>query len=312
MLIKTGARQRWLLPSAVLLGFLLPALPGGARPEANADLQPEIFNLLPPPAAPPETIRVVTFNIHYGRDLKRLEESLRTQPALRAADVILLQEIESYPSEGSSRARQLAEALQLNYVYAPARRTPTGGTHGLAILSRFPLSAVEVLPLPQFDLGYNTRRRIALAATLEVAGQPLRVFNLHLDTRLNSADRLAQLRPVLEAARAQPAAAVVIAGDFNTNSFRWLRHVVPVFLSDQAAAVDAGMKENGFDTPSAQSGSTSRRRLLKFRLDSLYTRGLSVRAAGVERSVDASDHLPVWIDILWPPAPPLAGTAAPR
>ena len=275
------------------------ALPGGSRPDNG--WPPETGQLAPAPPSAPPILRLVSYNVHSGRELARLTEAFENQARLRTPDVLLVQEIESHPSEGASRARRLAEALQMNYVYAPARATADGGTHGLAIFSRFPLSDIEILPLKQYELHYNTRQRIALGATITVAGHALRLYNLHLDTRLNSRDRLEQLRPVVEAALAQPVRAVVVGGDFNTNSFRWLFHIVPVFPSSQAGAVDALMQEKGFDAPLAAAGATTRKAMLPLRLDSLYTRSLVVQAAGVERSVDASDHAPLWMEIAWPP-----------
>lgn len=292
------------VPAVLLVGLAiaLQASPLAALPAPDGPFPPEVRHLVPPPPPRP-TLRIVTFNIHHGDDLPALIESLRRHPVLCSADIFLLQEIESYPAEGASRARQLAQALRMNYAYAPARRTRQGGTHGLAILSRYPLSDVRVLPLRQFDLNVHTRRRIALAATAHVGGHPLRLYNLHLDTRLNPQDRLEQLRPVVDAARDHAIAGAVVGGDFNTNPLRWLFHVIPIFRSDQAGAVDDFMRENGFDTPVAHAGSTSRKGLLRFRLDSLYSRGVHVQAFGVERSVEVSDHLPVWMDIRWPPGP---------
>lgn len=281
-----------------LLGALLIHSPGS---RAEGDLQPETGQLVPAPPTVPSVLRLVSYNVHSGRELAQLTDALESHARLHAADVLLLQEIESHPSEGASRTRRLAEALGLNYVYAPARPTEDGGTHGLAILSRFPLSDIEVLPLKQYNLRYNTRRRIALGATVQIGDRPLRLYNLHLDTRLNARDRLEQLRPVVEAALAQPLAAVVVGGDFNTNAFRWLLHVVPVFASDQAGAVDAFMREKGFDAPLAEAGSTSRKAFLGLRLDSLYSRHVAVQGAGVESAVDASDHAPLWMEIAWPP-----------
>lgn len=289
------------LLSAFLLGALC-LLPGGNDP--RSDWPPETGRLAPAPPPAPAVLRVVSYNVHSGRDLPRLIAAFENQARLRAPDVLLVQEIESHPSENASRARRLAEALKMNYVYAPARATPDGGTHGLALFSRFPLSDIEILPLPQFELHYNTRRRIALGATVTIGRRPLRLYNLHLDTRLNSRDRLEQLRPVVEAALAQPVPAVVLGGDFNTNSFRWLFRVLPVFPSSQARAVDALMQEKGFDAPLAEAGATTRKALLPLRLDSLYTRGVVVQAAGVERSADASDHAPLWMEIAWPPKQP--------
>lgn len=302
MFIPRG-HKRHHQPMVLLVCLLALSLAAGATPaaEADTDLRPEVGHLAAPPGTPPETVRLVTFNVHYAEDLPRLIAWIGANPALSAADVFLLQEIESYPAEGASRADKLARALRLNYVYAPARRTDEGGTHGLAILSRFPLADVKVLPLKQYHLGYNTRRRIALAATLKVAGRLLRIYNVHLDTRINIEDRLEQLRPVVEAARRHPVAEIVIGGDFNTNPFRWAFHVVPFFHSDQAGTLDEFMKDNGFAAPFAEAGSTSRKPLLKIRVDSLYARGLWVKEFGIERSVDVSDHLPLWMDIGWGP-----------
>lgn len=289
-----------LLLSLLLLFLPLP-LPAQAGEEADAEFLPEVKNLLPAPQALPKTLRVVSFNVHYAHDVASLAESLHASLIVGRADVLLIQEIESHEAEGSSRAHKLAQDLKLNYVYAPARRTDDGGTHGLAILSRFPLADIEVLPLPRYDLGFNTRRRIALAATLDMGGHPLRVYNVHLDTRINIKDRIEQLRPVVEAAQRQPVAEVIIGGDFNTNSFRWLFHRIPFFRSNQAGALDEFMRGNQFSTPLTESGSTVKRVLLRARVDSLYTRGLTALESGVERTVEASDHYPVWMDVAWPP-----------
>jgi endonuclease/exonuclease/phosphatase family metal-dependent hydrolase len=261
----------------------------------------EVGQLRPAEDEVPAQLRIVSFNVHYGQDITVLAESILQAPNLKDSQIFLLQEIESYPSEEASRTRKLAEALEMNYAYAPARHIEdSDGTHGLAILSRYPLRDVEILPLPVFDLGYRTRRRIAVAATVDVPGRPLRVYNLHLDTRINTQDRLTQLGPVLEAATSHQVTDTVIGGDFNTNPLRWLFHRVPVFRSNQAGAVDKLMRENGFSTPLTKSGVTMNRKLFKARVDTIYTRGLEERSAGVAREVQSSDHFPVWVEVSWP------------
>ncbi|MFQ5816361.1 MAG: endonuclease/exonuclease/phosphatase family protein [Terriglobia bacterium] len=286
------------LVAALLLTLLAWSAAGQSPPPA--DFMPEIANPHPVPAPPPNTLHIVSFNVYYAHQPLQLAENIRNGEELAQADVFLIQEIEDHPSEGSSRTAQLATALELNYVYAPARTTDTGGTHGLAILSRYPLRDVEVIPLPQYDLGHRTRRRIALAATLQVGSNSLRVYNLHLDTRLNLDDRREQLRPVAERARAEAVPRVVVGGDFNTAPVRWLSHSFPIFYSGQAGTVDRFMREHGFEAPLSEAGSTARRFLLGFRLDTIYIRGLQVHAAGVARSVQGSDHKPVWIEVSWP------------
>ncbi|MBI4462711.1 MAG: endonuclease/exonuclease/phosphatase family protein [Acidobacteria bacterium] len=265
-----------------------------------AGFQPVVAN--PHKGAVPEAraVRIVSFNVHYAREPLELADALRASDAVAEADVFLIQEIEAHDHEPASRAAQLASALNLNYVYAPARATHPGCTHGLAILSRYPLRDVEVIPLPQFDLRFNTHRRIALAATLDVGRAPVRFYNLHLDTRLNPADRQEQLRPVVERARADAVSRVVIGGDFNTVPIRWLGRVFPIFYSDQGEAVDEVMRQEGFETKLNGAGATLRRSFLRFRLDTIYTRGLAVRASGSADDVEGSDHRPVWIEVAWP------------
>ncbi|MGH9814101.1 MAG: endonuclease/exonuclease/phosphatase family protein, partial [Candidatus Acidiferrales bacterium] len=197
--------------------------------------------------------------------------------------------------------------LRLNYVYAPARLKEAGdATHGLAVLSRFPLREVEVIPLKQYNLGVNTRQRIALGVTLELGKRRLRLYNVHLDTRINARQRLEQLQPVVEAARRHAVAETVIGGDFNTNPLYWLLPVLPIFRSNQAKVVDDHMKEKGFVTPFAEAGGTSKKWGGRFRVDAIYSRGLTVKSFAVEESVAISDHFPLWVDLAWP-KPQVAG-----
>jgi endonuclease/exonuclease/phosphatase family metal-dependent hydrolase len=250
----------------------------------------------PAPASLRDALRVVTFNVHFGADVPALVQAIRSNPRLSQADVLLLQEIESYP--GDDRAAKLAEALTLDLVYAPAR-VEGDGTHGLAILSRYPMTDLEVLRLKQYDLGFRgTRRRIAMAATVQVPGRPVRVYNVHLDTRLTPEERLRQLEPVMAEAAKQPAA--IIGGDFNTiNAVSSLLPLVPVPLPgfSQAAGLDAYMKAHGFATPFEGIGRTHR---FPMRLDAVYARGLEVEGEGKEMSVTVSDHYPLWVDVKVP------------
>jgi endonuclease/exonuclease/phosphatase family metal-dependent hydrolase len=245
------------------------------------------------PAARPGAVRVVTFNVHFGADIPGLADAIRTNPRLNEADVLLLQEIESHP--GDDRAARLADALSLNLVYAPAR-IEGDGTHGLAILSRYPLKDLEVLSLKRYDLGFRgTRRRIAMAATVELPGRSVRVYNVHLDTRLTPEERATQLEPVVADAVKQPVA--IVGGDFNTiNAVSSLLPLVPVPLPgfSQAAGLDAYMKSRGFTAPFEGIGRTHR---FPMRLDAVYARGLEALGEGKETAVTVSDHFPLWVDL---------------
>ena len=279
-----------------LLAIALQLGCGHARGVTEPALLTEI-GAAPDAAIPAQTaqLRIVTYNVHFGRDVSRIAAQLHENPRTGRADILLLQEIRSYVREGTSRAHRLAERLGMAYVYAPAHRTDDGGTHGLAVLSRLQLRDPQVLELPPFKIGGAIERRIALRVHVEVAGQPVRIYNVHLDTRLDPADRLAQLAPLLADAADQER--VLLGGDFNTNPFRWLRRTLPIGCSAQPQALDLAMQHAGYATPTAAFASTVTTRLLKMRLDAIYVRGLSAGAAGVEREVVASDHLPMWLDV---------------
>jgi endonuclease/exonuclease/phosphatase family metal-dependent hydrolase len=240
-------------------------------------------------------LRVVTFNVAM-QSVAAIHRAVQSSPRLRAADVLFLQEIEHPAEEARSRAAQLARLLGMEHAYAPAFGRDDGGSHGIAILSRHRLSDVRAMELPRREVHYNTRRRVALAATVHAGARPVRLYCVHLDLRIRSRDRLSQLAPVLEAARRDDLP-VVIAGDFNTTPFTWLWRVVPVPGGRHGAKLEAFARSRGFDTPLADSGPTSP--WLSMRLDGMLTSRVRVARHGVERGVRISDHLPVWADITW-------------
>lgn len=253
------------------------------------------------PLLSPITLRVVTFNVMMGADPALLAEQIRANAAIRDAAVYLLQEEEAYPAEGSSRAHRLAQALQLGYVYVPGR-TKGDGTHGLAILSRYPIEDVQVMNLRLASKTPTSNQRIAITATLIVGDVRLPIVDIHLETTLNIRDRILQLRPAV--IDLPPMA--LVAGDFNTNPYLWEDGTVPVLPpstiadTDQAPVLDGYMRGVGFATPAADVGPTESKYGISSRLDAIYTRGLEVTTAHVERDVAGSDHWPVWCDITLP------------
>jgi endonuclease/exonuclease/phosphatase family metal-dependent hydrolase len=124
---------------------------------------------------------------------------------------------------------------------------------GLAILSRYPLSEVQIRALKPFDLRFHSRKRFALLATAVTPWGPVRLVDVHLDTRLNLANRLEQLEPVMR----DTAARRIIAGDFNSNPFYWVEHVLPLpALHSQAAGIHQFMTRSGFRTSIGDSATT--------------------------------------------------------
>jgi len=206
--------------AAALAAACAPADHGGGDrfvpfAEIEGVLQPELQNDMPPAALPSGTLRVVTYNVHFADELTALIAAFSDVPSLTAADLVFLQEVDAHPSEGATRAAKLANSIGMNHAYAPAWAYSDGGTHGLAVLSRFPITSAGVLDLPYYDLRVNSERRIALRATIQVGEQELAVVVVHLDTRINVNDRLNQLAPAARLADAS----CILGGDFNTLPF---------------------------------------------------------------------------------------------
>jgi endonuclease/exonuclease/phosphatase family metal-dependent hydrolase len=283
--LDVGPAQPWIPASEAQPPLAAElAAPGGAKTSV---------------ATLPAKLRVVTYNVDEevaGMTPQQLADAILGDPDLAAGDVYLLQEEEHHPWEATSRAAQLAELLGLGYVYVPARMHDTS-THGLAILSSYPIANVEKMDLPHS----RGRQRIAVAADIVVDARVLHVIDVHLDPFLDSSQRLAQLRPaVIDAPDA-----VLVGGDFNMSWVQWVDTGVPVLsatsATDQSVVVDAYMRALGFATPSAGSGMTAHASGYQARLDAFYSRGLDVSFGGVVRT-GPSDHWPLWIDVTLPAA----------
>ncbi len=209
-------------------------------------------------------------------------------PQLRGADIYLLQEVKEEPG-APCIANRLGAAYGLHVAYSA--EGPGVADRGLAILSRFPLRDIQIRSLKRFDLRFHSRNRFALSATAETPWGPLRLYDVHLDTRLNAADRLAQLEPVVHDS-ARFGGRRIVAGDFNSNPFYWVEHVLPVpALQSQAVAVDAFMKQQGFRTAIGESATTFD--FLGMHLDWIWMAGLRSTGSQVF-PLDFSDHHAVW------------------
>lgn len=229
----------------------------------------------PPPAAAArraggDTLRLVTFNIAYARHVEEAITLLAAEPALRGADVVLLQEMDA------PGTRRIAEALGLGYVYYPAIvHHRTERDFGNAVLSRWPIVEDARIVLPHRSR-YAGTQRTATAATLQVGGERVRVYSAHLGTiaDVGPGARREQLRAIL--ADAAPHARVVIGGDLND------------------AGVGRIAREAGYAWPTERGPRTMR----LGRVDHLFLRGLAspdTAAAGtVVDTRGASDHRPVW------------------
>jgi len=195
------------------------------------------------------SLTVASLNMARQSELQRVSREVLSLRARRQVDVLFLQEVQRDAGEAPMIADELAEALQFSCLFETTDYWNDGGSQGLAILSRYPLKNVEVIPLKHFDLVFKQRHRIGLAATIQTPRGPVRIINAHLDSRINTSHRLEQLAAILDSA-ARFDGMRVIGGDFNTNDFRWLTPWLPIpFGARQEDAVREAFQARGYETP---------------------------------------------------------------
>jgi endonuclease/exonuclease/phosphatase family metal-dependent hydrolase len=242
-------------------------------------------------AAAPDSLTVGSVNIHGGH---RITDPLVAWIESRSLDIVVLQEVGYASTDGATITTELAGRLGFHAAYVPAFRRDGGETQGLATLSRYPLEDVQTESLQYNQLRFHSRCRVVLAATMKTDVGEVRVVNVHLDTRINSESRVAQLEPILDKLRSDGTSQIV-AGDFNTSGVGWWQSTVPLpFAQQQGAAVRAAMTAEGFATPFGDdTRPTFKLAGLPLRLDWIYLK----RLMALDWSVDDmpfSDHRAIW------------------
>src|SRR5688500_10783479 len=120
------------------------------------------------PSAP---LRVMVYNIHAGKDAKGADNLERVAALVKTseADIVLVQEVDR-GTRRSGGVDQLATLMRLTGMHGVFGKSLDyqGGLYGIAILSRWPVTRDEVVPLriepPQPRAGGSLEPRIALIA----------------------------------------------------------------------------------------------------------------------------------------------------
>lgn len=243
---------------------------------------------------------------HVGRMISAAARAFTDGRLLPRADVVALQEADKGTARtgGHHVAKELAEEMGMHWVHAPAGiprgvapakrqwwldfEEPIGiddsGDTGVALLSRLPLSDVTRIDLPWQECPW--RPRLAMAATIALGSNQIRLFNAHVDPHMAVGGQLAQLEAIAEQAGASTIPTIIL-GDFNT-------------LSKQKCLDTRGFLESrGYTTPLQTGTATWRGAGLRMHADWIFTRGLKIQRWGVARLLlNVSDHWPIWAEVV--------------
>jgi endonuclease/exonuclease/phosphatase family metal-dependent hydrolase len=252
-------------------------------------------------------MRIVSWNIHGGVGRDGRMDLGRVARVLREArcDVAALQEVgapqrahdgEDRSHEVADHATHLGKLLGWTVAYGPTL-VLAGKPYGNAVLSRYP-----VIQAKNYDLSVRGREpRGCLRADLTVDGGALHLFNLHLG--LSGGERRRQAAMLLSADLLRDAALtapLVVCGDFNM----WSPVPGPI-----ARLLRQSLRDAAYLAGVRRATWPARWPLL--RLDRAYVDGaVEVLASGVldeGEAREASDHLPLWLDLL--PRQPSFGSA---
>jgi endonuclease/exonuclease/phosphatase family metal-dependent hydrolase len=256
--------------------LLLMALSIGCAGRSTTLVVPELRSCdgLPHPTRP---LRVASFNIRAG--LSSSLESVGDAIASLEADVVALQEVDLgvHRTERVDQAGVVAERLGYEHAFAAAIKRE-GGSYGVALLSRYPLSRVLRIDLRS---AASFEPRVAIDADVCYGARPVRVIAVHADIFPWSA--MANARSLAAIARESVGKGVVILGDLNvTPDADAVRALMGVGLVDLISLHAEG--------PTFLEGN---RRLDYILVDQAF-RGMSaVRGADVR----VSDHIPIWADL---------------
>lgn len=158
------------------------------------------------------TIKVVTYNIHSGVGIDRVQDYDRIGRFLaeRKVDIALLQEMDTRPAKRDTE-RDIAALCQTHFrslVPSPALYGPHGW-YGNAVLTRFPVVFSQTIDVSQF----GRQPRNIQEVVVETEGGALHVLNTHKGLkRIERQEQINRLGLHLQQPSDLP---VVVGGDFN-------------------------------------------------------------------------------------------------
>ena len=197
-------------------------------------------HLQPPAIAGGSDIKALAWNLERGIRFAGILDALKNHEQLKDKDVLLVTELDHGMARSGNRfvAQDIARELNLNYAFAPVYiplQKGSGGEsdmegentksiHGLAMFSRYPMTNVHAVPLPNGkDKMWGKEKRLgylrALVADIVHPSGEFRAVTIHLDAHSSRKHRHLQMKIVLDHLETLPNLPTIIGGDWNTTTF---------------------------------------------------------------------------------------------
>ena len=189
-------------------------------------------------ASPKDTIKVLTWNIERGKKLDETIAYIKNSKTLSSVEVFLAIETDNGMGRSRNRnvAKELAEALGMNYCFVPSyivlgkgaqgetnhNEKNTLALHGTAILSKFKINEAFNVPVPPVkEVFHSSEKRLGcksgVTAKIEVGNKTIAIGAIHIDLSSSAQQRANQLEAIVN--NLPEANMQLVGGDWNTSTF---------------------------------------------------------------------------------------------
>lgn len=228
------------------------------------------------PLTPSGALKIMTYNIKHA-ELSSLD-SIANVIKSQSPDIVALQEVDVLTTRSGKvdQSTRLGELTGMFHAFQPSLISYDSGQYGLALLSRYPITSSQRIPL-------SSAAEQRILALMEVAVDPQHLIPVgvtHFGTT-SSTERQNQANEVKAALAGKPGA--ILAGDLNATPSESCITSLKQLLSDAWARGGSG---NGY----THSASFPIKRIDFILLGSMWNSNV---AASVVSATSQSDHLPL-------------------
>jgi endonuclease/exonuclease/phosphatase family metal-dependent hydrolase len=271
------------------------------------------------------TIEVVTYNIQFGIGLDGAYDLERIVEAVKDADIIAFQEVTRgfMRNEGRDMVAEIEALLPDRFAvhHMPAdvdfgsriedsKAVQSRFQFGNMIVSRWPVLSTRGHLLPRsLRLAELNLQRGALEALIDTPAGPIRFYSVHLD-HIDAEERLRQIAALKDIAFATPHTGMAITG-LGEFGFAELPHADDFILLgdfnfepdlaeyrdmlvENGHLIDVSAGDSGWSWTDPEKTKPNKRLDYGFATEALAER---IGYATIDRSVEGSDHMPVWMHI---------------